>query len=90
MPVLITNYDEIRLGIVSEDCAFHPCLCTKVDPEADEVQGISLIDGSAPRCCSVKHCGLKALTMDEAVRWKCHGPGDPADSGSIPVAERWW
>ena len=67
MPVLITNYDEIRLGIVSEDCAFHPCLCTKVDPEADEVQGISLIDGSAPRCCSVKHCGLKALTMDEAM-----------------------
>jgi len=57
-------------GEIYEDCAYHPCLCVSVDKEGDEIWGISLIDGSHPRSCSLSHCGVIKLTVDQAWRIK--------------------
>ena len=42
------------VGLVYEDCFFHPVLCTYLDVDGDEMAGISLIDGSGPRGCSLR------------------------------------
>jgi hypothetical protein len=55
----------ITVGGLYEDCTYHPCLCTLAD--GDSVEGISLIDGSSPRSCSLTHCGPTALTLTEGV-----------------------
>jgi len=44
---------QIKPGDIYEDCSFHPVLCTFND--GDEIQGISLIDATAPRACSIGH-----------------------------------
>jgi hypothetical protein len=59
--------DEIRPGDIYEDCACHPVLCTHVSDVDDEICGISLVDGSAPRSCSLRHCGVRRLSLGEAV-----------------------
>lgn len=64
----------IEKGSFYEDCAYHPCLCISVNEENDEILGISLIDGSFPRSCSLMHCGIRELTFGEAVHSKFHGP----------------
>lgn len=61
---MVSPSDTITVGGIYEDCNFHPCLCTQI--EGDEIQGISLIDGSAPRSCSLAYCGPTALTVSEA------------------------
>ena len=88
MPRLIKSIHEIKVGDFYEDCAFHPCLCTVAgtDEDKDGVEGISLVDGSSPRCCSATHCGLRILTFEEAVQWKLHGPSDE----TFEEKERWW
>jgi hypothetical protein len=53
--------NEIVPGDIYEDCAYHPVLCTW--REGDEVAGISLIDGSHPRSCSLAHCGVVKLDI---------------------------
>jgi hypothetical protein len=55
--------DDIAPGDIYEDCSYHPVLCTSRD--GDEVQGISLIDGSRPRACSLTHCGVVKLEIAE-------------------------
>lgn len=63
-----TSPEDIKPGDIYEDCAYHPVLCTWRD--GDEVAGISLIDGSRPRMCSLSHCGVVKLdiaTVDKAV-----------------------
>jgi hypothetical protein len=62
--------EQFTVGCIYEDCAFHPVFCTNVSYEDDELTGISLIDGSAPRSCSMKHCGPELLTAEQAVRIK--------------------
>ncbi|MCB1682079.1 MAG: hypothetical protein H6858_10065 [Rhodospirillales bacterium] len=61
---------RIQPGDIYEDCAYHPCLCFGVDYEEDDIAvwGISLIDGSYPRSCSLNHCGVEKMTMEQA--WK--------------------
>ena len=54
----------IKVGDIYEDCAYHPVKCTHSD--GDDVEGISLLDGSEPRSCSIKHCGVKKLTQKQA------------------------
>ncbi len=58
--------EEIGPGDIYEDCNFHPVLC--VSRDGDEVQGISLIDGSRPRACSLSHCGVVKLDIASVVR----------------------
>ncbi len=64
--------DGFDIGLIYEDCAFHPVLCTYVSYEEDELQGISLIDASTPRSCSLQHCGPVPLTVTDAAWIKEH------------------
>jgi hypothetical protein len=75
-------------GDVYEDCAFHPVLCIGAD--GDEFWGISLVDGSYPRSCSVANCGVRKLTVQQAWEWRVNGPADlPVDVEMKPT-EKWW
>ncbi|WP_290053506.1 hypothetical protein [Amycolatopsis solani] len=56
---------DIRPGEIYEDCSFHPVLCTYVDD--DEIGGISLIDASAPRACSLSGCAVRTLTIEDVI-----------------------
>lgn len=84
MPSVIHKPSALSPGEIYEDCFYHPCVCTSVDD--DEIQGISLVDGSYPRSCSIEHCAPRKLTVEEALRWKMSGPED------IQLAPefRWW
>ena len=65
MAVMKRTSDRIEPGDIYEDCAFHPVWCTWVDE--DEIRGISLLDGTEPRSCSLAHCGPIKLTVHEAL-----------------------
>ena len=56
---------DFRPGDIYEDCSFHPVLCTYVDE--DEIGGISLIDASAPRACSLSGCAVIQLTIEDVI-----------------------
>jgi hypothetical protein len=58
---------DLAVGDIYEDCACHPVLCTAVDYENDDISGISLVDGSYPRSCSLRHCGVRKLTVLNSV-----------------------
>ena len=58
---------KIKPGDFYEDCAYHPVLCTEINEDEDRISGVSLIDGSYPRDCSLVHCRIKKLTFEEAV-----------------------
>ena len=88
MPTLLKKANELRPGDFYEDCAYHPCLCTRV--EYDVVEGISLVDGSAPRQCGVPHCGVRKLTFEEAVLWRLNGPPDLPPDVPMTDAQKWW
>ena len=85
MPTEISSYGEMKPGDYYEDCAFHPCLCVRVNEAADEVLGISLVDGTYPRACSIKHCRVRGLTLQEALHWRFFGPADER----LPENTRW-
>ena len=82
--------EKIEVGDIYEDCSYHPCLCTSVNFRKDDIQGISLIDGSSPRSCSLKHCGVRKLTIEEAVLWKKKGPADLNAAEPILPDMQWW
>ena len=63
---------RIRKGDFYLDCANHPCLCTESD--GYDVWGISLVNGSTPRGCSVKYCRPRKITALGAIRIRLHGP----------------
>ncbi len=84
MPTEVRTEADLEPGDFYEDCACHPCLCVRVAD--DEVSGISLVDGSGPRSCSVRHCGVRRLTAGEAILWRLYGP--PGVDG--PEGHRWW
>ncbi|MDO8651171.1 MAG: hypothetical protein Q7R66_03155 [Undibacterium sp.] len=79
---------DLALGVgdVYEDCAYHPVLCIGISYEEDEIWGVSLIDGSQPRSCSLRHCGVRKLTIEEAWKIKKEWPPD-AESGVETPAE---
>jgi hypothetical protein len=56
---------EIKPGNIYEDCAFHPVLCTFND--GDEIRGISLIDATEPRACSIGFCGVIKLSVEDVI-----------------------
>lgn len=80
----VNSPGDLRPGDIYEDCAYHPCLCLFVD--GDEVRGVSLVDGSYPRGCSIGFCGVRKLTLEEAWEWKTRGPADE----ELGPARRWW
>ena len=84
MPRDVRTPADLRPGDIYEDCAYHPCLCVRVDD--DDVEGISLVDGSYPRSCSIAHCGVRRLTPEEAWVWRISGPPDV----DLEARYRWW
>jgi hypothetical protein len=54
---------KIRVGDIYEDCAYHPVLC--LESQGDDIAGISLLDYSEPRSCSIKHCGVFVMTPEQ-------------------------
>jgi hypothetical protein len=65
---------EFKPGDIYEDSFYHPVLCTHVDYENDDISGISLIDGTQPRNCSLIHSGIRLLTLEESINIKTEGP----------------
>jgi len=84
MLLLVEKEEDIKAGDYYEDCAYHPCLCIRVDD--DEVSGISLIDGLYPRSCSVFGCAIRKLSRKESQEWKFHGPSDI----ELEKEHQWW
>lgn len=80
----------LAVGNIYEDSACHPVLCTSVDYENDEISGISLIDGSYPRSCSLRHSGVRKLTIEEALEIRLNGPVEPEFRERISRERRWW
>jgi len=81
---------DVAVGDIFEDSACHPVLCTSVDYENDDISGISLIDGSYPRSCSLRHSGVRKLTVEEAWEIRREGPAEPELREGIPPERRWW
>ena len=81
---------DIKPGDLYEDCAYHPVVCVEVDMENDSITGISLVDGSQPRCCSFIHCGVRKLTVEQAWAIRLNGPADHEARDKIGAEFRWW
>jgi hypothetical protein len=63
---------EIRPGDIYEDCSFHPVLCTFND--GDQIHGISLIDATAPRACSIGFCAVIKLSIGDVIAARTDWP----------------
>ena len=81
---------DIKPGDIYEDCFYHPVLCTAIQEDGDEINGISLVDGSYPRACSLEHCGVRKLSIEEALKWKFHGPSDVPPNVEFSPEQQWW
>ena len=81
---------ELSIGDIYEDCDYHPCLCVSIDTDLDEISGISLIDGTFPRSCSLVHCGVRKLSVAEAWNIKINGPADREVAEAFDAKKRWW
>jgi hypothetical protein len=86
----VNSTADIKPGDFYEDCACHPCLCIQVEEDGNGVNGISLVDGSVGRGCSIRHCGIQKLTHDEAIDWIFYGPLDEEVRTRIKPENRWW
>jgi hypothetical protein len=63
---------RIKPGEIYEDCSFHPVLCLYND--GDQIHGVSLIDASAPRACSIGHCAVVKLSVDDVIAARADWP----------------
>ncbi len=82
----INSEGKIQVGDFFENCSFHPCLCIEVDERGINIEGISLVDGHIQNC-SAMHCGIRKLTLEEAIDWKKTGPKDIEGQN---VSDQWW
>ncbi|MFC8615021.1 hypothetical protein ACFT9M_01185 [Micromonospora purpureochromogenes] len=64
---------EIKPGAIYEDCSFHPVLCTHIN-DGDEIGGISLIDASSPRACSLSGCAVIKLSIADVIAARADWP----------------
>jgi hypothetical protein len=81
---------DLHPGDLYEDCSYHPVLCLGVNYKTDELWGVSLIDGSYPRCCSLVHCGVRKLSPKQAWLLKARGPSRARVRERIAPDEQWW
>lgn len=79
---------QLKPGDFYQDCAYHPVLCTKVS--GDAIEGISLIDGSAPRSCSIINCGIRQISLRTALRLKKHGPSKAKKQHVAALEKQGW
>lgn len=59
---------SFKPGDLYLDCAGHPVLCTESDGE--QIGGISLVDGTWPRGCSILSCHPKRISIAQALKIK--------------------
>ena len=88
MPIPVHEGDELLAGEFYEDCAYHPCLCIRT--AMGMVEGISLVDGSFPRQCGIPQCGVRRLTLEEAIQWRLFGPPDIPPVIEMTEKEKYW
>ena len=81
---------RIKPGEFYEDSSYHPCLCVASSVDNDEIWGISLIDGTHPRSCSLRHSGVCKLTIEEVWEWKSKGPPQVHNDPFFPKERKWW
>ena len=81
---------QLSVGDIYEDCDYHPCLCVSISTEDDDISGISLIDGTQPRSCSLIHCGIRKLSVAEAWNIKLNGPTEKEVAENYTPDKRWW
>lgn len=75
---------KISVGDIYLDCGNHPVVCTEsvlVSPSGStlgpwdyDLAGVSLLDGSFPRSCSVRHCAPRKVSYDMAILWAATQP----------------
>jgi hypothetical protein len=80
----------LKPGDIFESCSYHPILCLGVDYRLDHIWGVSLIDGSHPRSCSLLHCGVRKLSPRQAWKIKMNGPLDLEAREEFREEARWW
>ena len=81
---------DLKPGDIYESCSHHPVLCLGVDYKEDEIWGVSLIDGSYPRSCSLVLCGIRKLSLRQAWKIKLRGPTNADVREKFSKEERWW
>ncbi len=93
---------KIKVGDFFEDCGYHPVLCTdahydKKNKYESAIVGISLIDGSSPRQCSIAYCSPRRISFKEAIDIKENGPSKKKKKhfqSLIPAwkkeKDKWW
>ena len=84
----MTIPEELRPGCFYEDCSWHPRLCVQCEPENDWINGISLVDGRES-ACSLAGCGVRTLSLEEAIRLWREGPDDAAARAAMERPNEW-
>ena len=59
--------EDYKVGDIFEGCSYHPIFCTLVEKKERCVSGISLLDGSQSVSCSLDHCGVVPLTIEDVL-----------------------
>lgn len=80
---------KFKVGDIYYDCAYHPCVCAVVNLKEDMLEGISLVDGCYPRCCSIMNCGPTKITMKQALFMKEKWPEIKKDSDAYMESIGW-
>lgn len=66
--------NKFKLGDIYLDGFYHPTVCLRIDIDYERkdigLEGVSLLDGSWPRGCSVVHSGPDKITCEEAWNMK--------------------
>ncbi|HEX8057028.1 MAG TPA: hypothetical protein VF481_10220 [Novosphingobium sp.] len=65
-----TAGEQFSPGDFYEDVYYHPCIALGVNYDHDEIWGISLIDGSYPRCMSIVGSNIQKISLNEAWEMK--------------------
>ena len=81
---------RLKPGDIYESCSYQPILCLGANYTADEIWGISLIDGSDAHACSLVHCGVRKITPKQAWEIKMRGPLPPQERERFEEGKRWW
>ncbi len=81
---------RIRVGDLYMDCAYHPCIATFASIKKDDFEGISLIDGSGPRCCSWKHCGITKIKIKTAMFVRNNWSEFISPTKEFMIKNGWW
>lgn len=81
---------RIRVGDMYMDCSYHPCIAAYASLKNDSFEGISIIDGSGPRSCSFRHCGITKITIEKAMFVRNNWEEFISPTKEFMVKNGWW